>query len=117
MRAEPLETLPACKKDKIKPAGQLQMQHERQEICKTIVFPKTRTFFFFNIYWGQYLQKLKKEHQYIFLKYILGAVPSKVKEGTPVFFFFNINWGQYLQKLRNTNIFFLIYIGGRTFRS
>ena len=66
MRAEPLETLLACKKDKIKPAGQLQMQHERQEICKTIVFPKTRTlFFFFNIFWGQYLQKLKKEHQYL----------------------------------------------------
>ena len=84
MRAEPLETLLACKKDKIKPAGQLQMQHERQEMCKTIVFPKTITFFyFFNIYWGQYLQKLKKEHQFVFLIYI-GAVPSEVKEGMPI---------------------------------
>lgn len=27
--AEPLETLPVCKKDKIRPAGQLQMLHER----------------------------------------------------------------------------------------
>lgn len=51
--AEPLETLPVCKKDKIKPAGQLQMQHERQKACKNSL-SKGENFYSLG---GQYLEK------------------------------------------------------------
>lgn len=39
----PLETLPVCKKDKIRSAGQLQMHRERPKTCKNKVVPKGRT--------------------------------------------------------------------------
>lgn len=58
---EPLETLPVCKKDKIKPAGQLQMLLERRKKTKHV---KGKSFRGENsmLYLGQYLKNLKKEH-------------------------------------------------------
>lgn len=48
--AEPLETRPVCKKDKIKSAGQLQMLQERpkkkKKTCKDKVVQRGRTFFY-----------------------------------------------------------------------
>lgn len=41
----PLETLPVCKKDKIKSAGQLQMLHERQQTCKNKAVQKESAYF------------------------------------------------------------------------
>lgn len=54
---EPLETLPVCKKDKIKSAGQLQMLQERRKTGKKYSHSKGRTYCFT---WGSTLISSKR---------------------------------------------------------